>query len=45
MTKTEKIMCVCGSIIALIFLLLVVIGVWTMPLRMKKVSDKDPLGI
>tara|TARA_B100000989_G_C19369860_1_gene396884 strand:- start:64 stop:198 length:135 start_codon:yes stop_codon:yes gene_type:complete len=37
-------LCVCGSVFALIFLLLIMIGVWTMPYRMKKVSDKNPLG-
>ncbi len=38
-------LCVCGSIIALIFLFLIMTGVWTMPYRMKNVSDKNKLGI
>ena len=38
-------LCVCGTSIALILLFLIVIGVWTMPYRMKKVTENNKLGI
>jgi len=45
MNKIDK-YCICGgSILALILLFLVMLGVWSMPYRMKKVSENNPLGI
>ena len=38
-------LCICGSVLAIILLFLVMIGVWTMPYRMKKVSEDNILGV
>jgi hypothetical protein len=38
-------LCVCGSILALLFLCLIMIGVWTMPYRMNTVTPDNKLGL